>query len=67
MNDTYIAIVDEIFDTEETEKPFGKRWASQLIQLKPEHMLALQKGQLLAIDDQSEYVVYLKLEGANHV
>lgn len=63
MNDNYIAIVD----TEDTEKPFGKRWASQLIRLKPEHILALQKGQLLAIDDQSEYVVYLKLEGANHV
>ncbi len=65
-DDEYIAIVDNIFDTEETEKPFGKRWASQLIRLKPEHLLALQQGKLLAIDDQGEYVVYLELKGANH-
>lgn len=67
MNDEYIAIVDDIFDTEETEKPFGKRWASQLISLKPEHLDALQQGKLLAIDDQGEYVVYLQMEGTNHV
>lgn len=66
-NDEYIAIVDDIFDTEETEKPFGKRWASQLIRLQPKHLLALQQGKLLAIDDQGEYVVYLQLEGADHV
>lgn len=67
MNNEYIAIVDDMFDTEETEKPFGKRWASQLITLKPEHLTALQQGKLLAIDDQEEYVVYLKLGVANHV
>ena len=67
MSDEYIAIVDAIFDTEETENPFGKRWASQLITLKQEHLQALQQGKLLALDDQGEYVVYLKLEGETHV
>lgn len=66
-SDEDIAIVDDIFDTEESQKPFGKRWASQLITLKTEHLMALQQGKLLAIDDQGEYVVYLKLEGANDV
>lgn len=66
-SDEYIAIVDDIFDTEASEKPFGKRWASQLITLKPHHLIALQQGKLLALDDQGEYVVYLKLEGTNHV
>jgi hypothetical protein len=65
-SDEYITIVDGIFDTEETEKPFGERWASQLVTLTPEHLTALQQGKLLAIDDQGEYVVYLKLGGANH-
>lgn len=64
---SHVAIVDDIFDTEESEKPFGKRWASQLIKLTPEHLTALQQGKLLAIDDQGEYVVYLKLGGLNHV
>ncbi|WP_407276513.1 hypothetical protein [Halothiobacillus sp. DCM-1] len=67
MKDEYIAVVDEVFDTEETEQPFGKRWASQLLRIKPEHLLALQEGKLLAIDDQGEYVVYLELERKNHV
>ncbi|MEY2341915.1 hypothetical protein AB4090_07365 [Acidithiobacillus sp. IBUN Pt1247-S3] len=66
-SDEYIAIVDAPFDTEETRRPFGKRWASQLITLKQEHLTALQQGKLLAIDDQGEYGVYLKLAGENHV
>ena len=65
--DEYIAIVDDIIDPEETLTPFGKRWASQLITLKAQHIAALQQGKLLAIDDQGEYVVYLKLAGENHV
>jgi hypothetical protein len=67
---SYIAIVDDIFDPEEaqsSEAPFGKRWGGQLVQLKQEHLQALQQGKLLAIDDQGEYVVYLQLEGQNHV
>lgn len=66
-SDEYVAIVDKIFDTEETQKPFGKHCASQLITLKPEHLMALQQGRLLAIDDQGEYVVYLKFAGGDHV
>jgi len=67
MNDECIAIVDEIFEPETTEKPFGKRWASQVIRLTPEHLHALQTGKFLAIDDQCEYVVYIQLAGAAHV
>ncbi len=66
-DEQYIAIVDETVDVEETVTPFGKRWASQLIQITPVHLRALQQGKLLAIDTQGEYLVYLKLEEVSHV
>lgn len=67
MSNEYIAVVDDILDAEETEKPFGKRWGNQLIHLNPAHLDALQQGKLLALDAQGEYVIYLQLEKEGHV
>lgn len=58
-----VAIVDEIFDTDCSEQPFGKRWGRQLIKLGPLELAALLEGKLLALDVNGEYVAYLKLEG----
>lgn len=44
---------------------FGKRWASQLIRINPEQLMALQEGKYLALDVQEEYVVYLQAERKN--
>ncbi|MEE7625150.1 hypothetical protein V3O24_03160 [Methylobacter sp. Wu8] len=57
-----VAIVDAICDVEQTCQPFGKRYGQQLIRLSPEHLAALQAGKFLALDDQSEYVVFIGLE-----
>jgi len=57
-----VAIVDAICDVEETCQPFGKRYGQQLIRLSAEHLAALHAGKLLALDDQSEYVVFIGLE-----
>lgn len=57
-----IAVVDAMCDVEGTEKPFGKRWAEQRIQLKEEHLAALRNGKLLALDVNEEYVVFLEME-----
>ena len=42
---------------------FGPRWGSgALIKLTPEELDALNDGQILAVDVEGEYVVYLQLE-----
>ncbi|PPK70796.1 hypothetical protein B0F88_108151 [Methylobacter tundripaludum] len=50
---------DVICDVEKTYQPFGKRYGRQLIRLSPGHLAARK---LLALDDQSEYVVFIGLE-----
>ena len=62
-----VAIVDEVFDYDTSNKPFGKRWDSQLVRLTPKHIDALRSGKLLAIDVRLEYVVYLEMEGGENV
>jgi len=60
-NDSPIALVPESFDASAgVTTPFGTRWGGQVIELAPEHLAALQAGQTLALDVQSEYVVFLK-------
>jgi hypothetical protein len=59
--DVRIAILDDICDVEESEVPFGKRWHHEEVVLNREHMDALLKGKVLAIDVWEEYVVFLKL------
>ncbi|TBR12595.1 MAG: hypothetical protein EPO43_13515 [Rugosibacter sp.] len=47
---------------------FGKRWASQLTEINPRQLAALQNGKYLAVDVQGEYIVYLKVaEEGGHV
>jgi hypothetical protein len=61
-----IAVLDEVCDVEETERPFGKRWHQEEVILSPEHVAALQTGKVLAVDVGEEYVVFLRLNvGAN--
>lgn len=62
--DPRIAIVDAICDVEQSEQPFGKRWRQEKVVLSAEHLAALQKGKLLALDVQEEYVVFVKLDAA---
>ena len=59
--DVRIAILDNICDVEESERPFGKRWYQEEIVLQDEHLAALFEGKVLAIDVREEYVVFLKL------
>jgi hypothetical protein len=56
-----VEIVSQPFDPETTVGPFGQRWGGQVIRLDSEHIAALQAGQTLALDVQSEYVVFVQL------
>ena len=60
--DSSLAIVDAPFDVEKTDQPFGKRWGGDVIALTKEHLAALQKGKLVAVDVMNEYVVFLRLQ-----
>lgn len=57
-----LAIVDAPYDTLESEQPFGKRWGDEVMTLTAEHLAALHDGKLVAVDVQSEYVVFLRLQ-----
>lgn len=58
--DDVVAIVDEMFDVEESCRPFGKRWLAQPVKVTAEQLAALQDGKYLAIDVNNEYVVFLE-------
>jgi hypothetical protein len=60
INDTRLAIVDRIYDSDTTEVPFGKRWAHECVTLDAETLTALQQGKLIAIDVRDEYVIYIR-------
>ncbi|MBS3872159.1 MAG: hypothetical protein KGZ92_10695 [Firmicutes bacterium] len=60
--DSRIAVVEEVGDVEETEKPFGKRWHHEAIVLRAEHLAALREGKALAVDVREEYVVFVRLD-----
>lgn len=62
MKDEFIAIVDDPFDPEETEFPFGKRWGGEIFRLSAEHLAALQAGKTIALDVMHEYVTFIALE-----
>ena len=64
ISDPRIAIVEDICDVEESKQPFGKRWRQETVVLHAEHLTALRKGKLLALDVQEEYVVFVKLDAA---
>lgn len=57
-----VAIVDQPFNVEETEQPFGKRWGGECFTLTAEHLAALQAGKTLALDVQNEYVTFVRVQ-----
>jgi len=60
-----VAITKDYVSADEGNTVFGKRWGSQIITIDAEQLAALQQGQYLALDVQSEYVVYLQLTQGN--
>jgi hypothetical protein len=67
MKDPVIAIVENPFDPEETEKPFGRRWGGELFKLTHEHLSALQAGKTIALDVMGEYITFIAMEKEEHV
>lgn len=56
-----ILILDTPFDaTDGADTPFGKRYGGDVFTLTSEQVQALAQGKTLALDVQSEYVVFLK-------
>jgi hypothetical protein len=56
-----VAILPATFDASSgAETPFGHRWGGEVFRLSTEHIAALQVGQTLALDVQSEYIAFLK-------
>jgi hypothetical protein len=62
MKDEIIAVVDNTFDPEETDSPFGKRWGGEIFKLSKDHLTALRAGKILALDVMGEYVTFVALE-----
>lgn len=62
MNDEYMVIVDQPFDPENTEQPFGQRWGGDVFVLTAEHLAALQAGKAIALDVMNEYLTFVVLE-----
>lgn len=59
--DRGVAIVNEALDPLDGDTVFGQRWGSgALIKLTPKELDALNEGQIIAIDVEGEYVVYLQ-------
>lgn len=61
-SDEQTAIVDAMFDTEEVDSPFGKRYGSEKLVLTAEQLEALQHGKLLVVDVLGEYVMFVELD-----
>lgn len=61
-SDEQVTIVDAMFDTEEVDSPFGKRYGSEKLVLTSEHLEALQHGKLLVVDVLGEYVLFVELD-----
>ncbi|MHB1531429.1 MAG: hypothetical protein ACYCS3_04605 [Acidithiobacillus sp.] len=58
-----VAIVHEQIDPLEKDTVFGDRWGSgAIIRLTREELDALNEGQMLAVDVEGEYVMYLQQE-----
>lgn len=61
-SDEQAVIVDEIFDPEEVDSPFDKRYWGEKLVLTAEHLEALQHGKLLAVDVMGEYVLFVEMD-----
>ena len=60
--DPRIAIGDGPCDVEETKQSFGTRWRQEAMTLTAKHLAALQAGKMVAVDVQSEYILFLRLQ-----
>ena len=59
--DRGVAIVNEALDPLDGDTVFGQQWGSgALIKLTPEELDALNERQIIAVDVEGEYVVYLQ-------
>jgi hypothetical protein len=67
MKDQIVAVVEDTFNPEETEFPFGQRWSGELFELTPEHLATLQAVKTLVLDVMGEYVTFIALEKQIHV
>ena len=56
------AIVDEMFDTEKIDSPFGKRYGSEKLVLTAAHLEAIKQGKLLVVDVLGEYVLFVEMD-----
>ena len=61
MNEKKV-VTKKVFDLENENTPFGKRWGGETILITSEDIKQLKEGNLLALDVMNEYVVYVKLE-----
>jgi predicted nuclease of restriction endonuclease-like (RecB) superfamily len=62
----HVRIMDEPFDAADgAYTPFGRRWDGGTITLNSEHLAALKKGKIIALDVRDEYVAFLKADGPN--
>lgn len=55
-----VKIIEEAFKCDGNKTPFGRRWNGEVITVGDEEIEALQSGKLLAIDVNSEYVIFVK-------
>ena len=64
--DRGVAIVNEALDPLDGDTVFGQRWGSgAIIKLTPEELDAMNEGQIIALDVEGEYVVYLRWQTAS--
>lgn len=61
-SDEQAVIVDEIFDPEEVDSPFGKRYWGEKLVLTAEYLQALQQGKLVVVDVMGEYVLFVEMD-----
>lgn len=55
-----VKIVEEPFECDGDNTPFGRRWGGEVINIDEKEIEALKSGKLLAIDVRSEYVIFVK-------
>lgn len=66
MRDENKIFLEKVIDIEKHETPFGKRWGGQTIVLNEKDLERLKQGELLGLDVQNEYIVYLKFDTTKH-
>jgi hypothetical protein len=58
-----VAIVNEAMDPLDGDTVFGQRWGNgEVFKISAKELHALTEGKMLALDVESEYIVYLRLD-----